>query len=762
MKTPQRKLGSFALFAAALALVLSGCEIAPVGQSEEIANVQTVLAGTPSATPSPTITNTPAPTATHTPTVGPSPTATNTPIPSPTPLPPTPTPNPALLGFSFCDQQAGAAGGRFSARAAEVTASGTPAYEQVVVRFELAEGSAPLGANVSCLSAADFAAQSGVSDLPGAFALRVGLPGWLRDQAFSSSAISGTLSFTGTRTVTGARLIPGDDPDAGAALVIGLTEALPFRLSVERNPTRLVIAVARNSPLVGSSDPLRLEEGSPELAAPLFTIFDGEIWRVERGGGDGGPGLTPGAAGAENLTNSPETETALAVSPDRSTVAFCRAAPGLDPADAELPVPSSLWAMDVDGSNPRQIAQVGVSCADPAFSPDGDTIAFAVDETGATPIQRTIYTVPAAGGRPTRLLEGVDEWSRFAPQWLEDGTLVYAAGAPDGRSTLFLRSGAGVVSDIGAEILVRDGGASYSAVGRPLAAPDGSRLAVELIRDGGLGADLAILDSGGALLELIGAQRTIQPTPTPSPTGTATSAATAAATGTVATAGATAQTTGATGTPAATANATGSPAATARTTGTPAAGSPTAGTTAQTTGLPTAGTTGTPAAGAAAQTTATANPTGTPAATAATATAGTTTPTLTPTLAPTAEPEPEPLPVREGPYWTRPLAWDGQGHLLYLTTRCASQVVQDYQLQRWAGAQRSELLLAGQSLGGIGAASTAGDGLAYVVTEQAGPGPRGPAAATPRSPAALWLWDPASGARVPLLSAERDFTALAP
>jgi Tol biopolymer transport system component len=469
-----------------------------------------------------------------------------------------------------------------------------------------------------------------------------------------------------------------------------------------------VIAVARSSPIVSSSDQLRVPaDDSPDLGAPLYVIADGDIWRVEAGpaaptpapGAADRPTPTPlpgsglslaGPARATNLTESPETETALAVSPDGSTLAFCRAAPGLDPADAELPVPSTLWAMGADGDDPRMLAQVGVSCADPAFSLGGATVAFAVDETGATPIQRTIYTVPAAGGQPERLLEGVDEWSRFAPQWLADDALLFAASAQDGRSTLFLRAANGEVSDVGAAVLVPDSGsAPYNALGRPLASPDGRRFAVEVIRVDGDGADLAVLDAQGDLVELIGSQRTLAPTPTPAPPSpTRTQAPTRTPT--------------ATRTPA-------TPVATAEASATP-------------------------------ELTATAS--------------------LTPTVAPTAEPEPEALPAREGPYWTRPLAWDSDGRLLYLSTLCASEIVQDYQLFRWAGTQRSELLATGQGFGGVGAAVMAGEALAYVLTEQTPAGPRGPLAATPRGPASLWLWDLASGARGPLLSNERDFGAL--
>jgi hypothetical protein len=315
-------------------LTLTGCDLTAANVSEEIANVQTIQALTPSPTVSPTITNTPEPTATATATVGPSPTATVTPPPSATPLPPTPTANPALTGFSFCDQRAGPVDGRFSATLTQVTASGTPAFEQVSLSFTLGEGSAPLGALASCLSAAD--ASLLASDSSDPYALRIRLPGWLRDERFSASAITETLSFTGTRTITGARLIAPTGADAGAELLIGLSQPLPFRLTVERNPTRLVLAVARQSPVVGSSDQLRVQGSAapPALERPLYALFDGDIWRIEAGTKGDSPGITPGKAGATNLTTSPETETNLAVSPDGKTLAFCRAAPGLDPADA--------------------------------------------------------------------------------------------------------------------------------------------------------------------------------------------------------------------------------------------------------------------------------------------------------------------------------------------------------------------------------------------------------------------------------------------
>ena len=690
-------------------VILAGCDLTSVRETEGITNLQTIQALTPSATPSPTITSTPTPTATATETVGPTPTASKTPLPTITPLPPTPTTNPALVGFSFCDQQAGPTDGRFSARLAEVAISGTPAYEQLVLRFELGSGSAPLGTAAACLGPADVAASD--PEAPDPYALSVQLPGWLHDELYAASSLTQTLTFSNTRTITSVRVIAAKTADAGVTLRIGMSKPLPFRLTVERNPTRLVLAVAHDSPLVESSDPLGVAttNDKPALTTPLFALFDGEIWRIAAKATGTSPGLTPGLAGATNLTNSPETETQFAVSPDGASVAFCRAAPGLDPADTELPVPSTLWLMDADGQNARLVAQVGVSCADPVFSPDGAHLAFAVDETGASPVQRTLYSVPVTGGQPRRLSEGLDEWSRFAPQWLKDGALVFNAVAQDGRNTLFLRQAGGEVVDLGATVLASKPTAPpYAAFGRALAARDGSRFAVTALRDATPGADLIIFDAAGSLLEVIGAQRIVPPPPTATPTATQSPTETTTPTATAVTPVGTI-----TGTVTVTRTATRTPTVTR---------------TAVMTTTPTV--TGTAVI--------------------------TTTPTITGTVVvtPTLEPALPVEVVREGPFWTRPVAWDAQGHLLYLTNPCAGASVQAYQLYRWSGAGRSEVLLTGQTLGALGPATLVGETLAYV---RSATGPIGP-----RNPVTLWLWAMGANTRGELLNAERGVAALAP
>ncbi len=81
---------------------------------------------------------------------------------------------------------------------------------------------------------------------------------------------------------------------------------------------------------------------------------------------------------------------------------------------------NDLWAADLDGKNVRRLtSDLGVE-TNPAFSPDGELIAFSAQYDGNT----DVYTVPASGGVPKRLTwhPGVDIVQGFTP---------------DGKSILF-------------------------------------------------------------------------------------------------------------------------------------------------------------------------------------------------------------------------------------------------------------------------------------------------------------------------------------
>lgn len=481
-------------------LALANCGQPPVATQEEIANRETILAGTPSVTP----TVPPSPTRT---TLPPTPSATGT-I-TPTPLPPTPTPNPALKGFSFCNQEVGRLdSGRFSAQLTRVASESFPAFERLVLDFTIPEDSAPLSAVANCLTERDFLVTTGRPVAPGSYVLEVRLPGWLHDDAFNASiasVFSQTLTFTNTTAARNAELLSDPRADAGATILVGLEQPVVYRLSLEQDGKRLLIEVARSTTLVVSSDQLTVPLGGSDTRVPdpVFFLLDGDIWRAD-------------STGVISLTQSLETETALSVSSNGKSLAFCRTQEaGIDPDARNAAVPSTLWLMRTDGKEQRRIASVGISCTDPAFSPDGSLLAFSVDETGVAPAQRSIWVIPVEEGvtlprtasvtttdsitpttrnSPGRIASD-GQWNRTLPQWLDAETLVYAATAPDGRSTLFMhRLSEDVEHDIGAQLVVGD---RYAALARPLVAPDGKLIAVEALRADSSGADLVLLNASG-------------------------------------------------------------------------------------------------------------------------------------------------------------------------------------------------------------------------------------------------------------------------
>src|SRR5262245_56692808 len=72
-----------------------------------------------------------------------------------------------------------------------------------------------------------------------------------------------------------------------------------------------------------------------------------------------------------------------------------------------------LWVADRDGKNARRLtSDIGIEM-NPVFSPDGKTIAFSAQFDG----NLDVYTIPAAGGSPTRLTwhPGPDAVRGFTP-----------------------------------------------------------------------------------------------------------------------------------------------------------------------------------------------------------------------------------------------------------------------------------------------------------------------------------------------------------
>jgi tricorn protease len=140
--------------------------------------------------------------------------------------------------------------------------------------------------------------------------------------------------------------------------------------------------------------------------------------------------LEIGASGVDKLPPASPAPAAVAVAPSAPAV------PAVSPPASGAPVkrllqrPSlsrtqiafdfagEIWVVGRDGGEARRLVTGQLDNWRPIFSPDGATIAF----TGTYDGNTDVYTVPAAGGEPTRLT--YSPGSDAAVGWTPDGTRV--------------------------------------------------------------------------------------------------------------------------------------------------------------------------------------------------------------------------------------------------------------------------------------------------------------------------------------------------
>jgi len=176
------------------------------------------------------------------------------------------------------------------------------------------------------------------------------------------------------------------------------------------------------------------EEGSTEeeLQKPelrkLFFIMDSDIYAMDEEGGN----LTC-------ITDSVEEENNTAISPDLNLIAFSRSTDELGPAGESFGYGRDLFVSATDGSGAELIASLGFRNDEPAFSPDGDRIAFSVKKFSEPDWSDTdIYIVGRDGSDP-QMVTMEDQWSESHPQWFSDGVrLLYLGNAEAARSAVFI------------------------------------------------------------------------------------------------------------------------------------------------------------------------------------------------------------------------------------------------------------------------------------------------------------------------------------
>jgi len=146
--------------------------------------------------------------------------------------------------------------------------------------------------------------------------------------------------------------------------------------------------------------------------------FDLNIWRVDL------KGTSEKLNEPFQFIASTEFDGLPAYSPDGQRIAFVSWRSGAD----------EIWVCDSDGTKATQLTSLGRSWVvySPNWSPDGQNIAFTGVQTG---VKDDIYSINSNGGVPRRLTANPaeDKW----PYWSHDGKWIYFSSTRTGREEIW-------------------------------------------------------------------------------------------------------------------------------------------------------------------------------------------------------------------------------------------------------------------------------------------------------------------------------------
>lgn len=269
-------------------------------------------------------------------------------------------------------------------------------------------------------------------------------------RAATARAKQGRLPETGDLLQVAVPSDPRIAPD-GTQVVWTLTES---DIDEDRNATSLWTAAP-------DQDARRLTQGpfdamprwSPDGRWLAFLRRQGEatkpqVWLLPIAGGEPRE-LTSLAEGASDLAWAPDSRRILVCSwvdahgdiPDKARSALPRATRTLqykaDGAGLMLERWQHLFVVDLDGGGPRQLTAGEWNAGHPAWSPDGEQVAFvsARESEWDLGAGNNLYVVAASGGAVRRVTEVTGSVS--CPVWAPDGEAIVFAGSDNVRADQF-------------------------------------------------------------------------------------------------------------------------------------------------------------------------------------------------------------------------------------------------------------------------------------------------------------------------------------
>jgi Tol biopolymer transport system component len=207
-----------------------------------------------------------------------------------------------------------------------------------------------------------------------------------------------------------------------------------------------------------------------------------DIWIMNADGSDQRP-----------LTTGSGQEMFASFSPDGSQIIYYGYKEGRN----------DIWTMEIDGSNPRSLtsgladekeSQCTFACHTPAFSPDGNTIAFHADNDGA----RNIWVMDADGNNPRQLTvtDTNSDTSNYLPSWSPDGRIIFQAERPVAMS---IRTDIRMINPDGSDEITLFAEVAH---GGPFVwSPDGTQVAVHSQQGGAGNFDIFVATFGEAAEE---------------------------------------------------------------------------------------------------------------------------------------------------------------------------------------------------------------------------------------------------------------------